>query len=356
MIVALTPPPFTRLLTRAAAAAAVVCLAPMPAQQRGDRLLVCNRAEDTVSIFDPITGGAVATLATGPAPNEVAVSPDGCTAVVTNSRSGVGGRRGADLTVVDVVAARVRSQVQLAGPEAAPLQLHGVTFAPDGRVLASSAATGRTLALDRSARRELAAWRLGRGPTRLIALSPDGSWAAATHPREGAVTFCDLEGLEDRRAPAWQRSVEVGPGAEGIDIHPDTQHAWVASRGDDCLRVIAATTGEVVACFDTGRAPLRVAFTRRGDRALVTCVLGGELMIFDAAQPALLAEVSIHGDRSEQSSLPLDVVSDPDGRRAYVTCARGEFVAVIDLQRAALIDRIDARRGPDGLAYARPDR
>ncbi|MCK5940519.1 MAG: gluconolaconase, partial [Planctomycetes bacterium] len=55
-----------------------------------------------------------------------------------------------------------------------------------------------------------------------------------------------------------------------------------------------------------------------------------------------------------QSSLPLGVVSGADGRRAYVTCARGEFVAVVDLTNGEVVDRIDTRAGPDGVAYARP--
>jgi len=37
-----------------------------------------------------------------------------------------------------------------------------------------------------------------------------------------------------------------------------------------------------------------------------------------------------------------------------VTCARGEFIAIVDLQTGQLIDRIDARKSPNGIAYARP--
>lgn len=55
-----------------------------------------------------------------------------------------------------------------------------------------------------------------------------------------------------------------------------------------------------------------------------------------------------------EDTLSLGVVSGPDARFAYVACARGEFVAVIDLKSAQYIDRIDTRKGPDGIAYARP--
>jgi len=42
----------------------------------------------------------------------------------------------------------------------------------------------------------------------------------------------------------------------------------------------------------------------------------------------------------------------PDGSRAYVACSPDDYVAVIDLRTLEVIGRIDAGRGPDGLAWA----
>lgn len=345
-------PPRSRRALPAALAALGALATSLPSQQRGDRLLVCNRAEDTLSVFDPSTGRELAKLATGPAPNEVAVSPDGRVAVVTNARGGGPGASGPALTVIDVVAARVVRRDRLPRRGAALPAAHGVVIGPGGEVLTTTEADGRLLRIDATGA-AIAAWTTGQRRPRLVALSRDGRTAATTGAPDGTVTFYDLS---PGRAGTRTRTTKFGPDAEGLALHPATQHAWVTSPSADRLCVVSGATGEVLHTFDTGRAPHRVAFTPRGDRALVTCVLGGELMIFDGADPAPLAELSIHGDRSEESSLPLAVVSDPDGRRAYVTCARGEFVAVVDLAAAALVDRIDARRGPDGIAYARPRR
>ena len=42
----------------------------------------------------------------------------------------------------------------------------------------------------------------------------------------------------------------------------------------------------------------------------------------------------------------------PDCSRAYVACSPDDQVAVIDLRTLEVIGRIDAGRGPDGLAWA----
>jgi DNA-binding beta-propeller fold protein YncE len=95
-----------------------------------------------------------------------------------------------------------------------------------------------------------------------------------------------------------------------------------------------------------------IAFTADGSHALVTCAEGGVLQVFDGKTRTLRHEVSIAGDRSEQGSLPMGVTTDDEGLRAYVTCGRGEFVAVIDLMKGELVDRLPARKGCDGIAWA----
>ena len=99
-----------RLATSAALLATLAL--PLAAQRPGDRLLVCNKSADTVSVFDAVTRAEIATLPTGEAPHEIAVSPDGCTAVVTNYGRQ---RAGRTLTILDVPGAAVRGTLRLAG-------------------------------------------------------------------------------------------------------------------------------------------------------------------------------------------------------------------------------------------------
>ncbi len=333
---------------------AALCMTSAAAQRPGDRLLVCNKSAGTLSVFDAVDHREIATLRIGGRPHEVAVSADGRTAVVTDYGAG---RAGSSITVLDVARGeRTRTiELQLAHAdgdgEARFSRPHGVQFASPSEVLVTSEATGHVVLVDVAAGRVQRATPTGQRSSHLVAASPEFGYALISCPVDGTVVRLDLlaaAGAEDHR------SIRVGGGAEGIALHPRSGDLWVAVRDEDALVVVSPQTLAVTARLDTGRLPLRVAFTPDGARALVTCTKSGELMIFDAATRSVVGEVSIHGDRSEASSLPLAVVSDPDARRAYVTCARGEFVAVVDLASAELVGRIDARAGPDGVAYARP--
>ena len=79
-------------LAGAAAIAPLLAQVPAPAAPRApqppfDRLLVANKAEHTLSIFDPAEKRELARLPTGAGPHEVAVAPSGRLAVVTEERA-----------------------------------------------------------------------------------------------------------------------------------------------------------------------------------------------------------------------------------------------------------------------------
>ena len=74
------------LAVRALVAAACLCAsAPAAVAQRGalsgEQLIVLNKSDATASLIDLGTGAVVATMPVGTGPHEVAVSPDGRTAV-----------------------------------------------------------------------------------------------------------------------------------------------------------------------------------------------------------------------------------------------------------------------------------
>ena len=260
----------------------------------GDRLLVCNRAEDTVSLLSPAERREVATLAVAPHPVEVAASPDGHTAAVAS----IGGDgTTATLTIVDVVGAHTRGAISL---PAAPI---GLRFEDPRRVL--------------------------------------------VFVRSGGAMRVDLV-TSEIEAPFTPRGT-VAP-----DQRPHTRERWLVDPESDTLTVLDPRRGPLATPLALGRGAGPVAFSPDGSLAFLACTNSGELMIFDTHRRALVAEVSMHGDRSEQSALPLAVACGADGRFAYVSCARGEFIAVVDLHRREYVDRIDARKGPCGIAYARP--
>ncbi|MCA8976566.1 MAG: hypothetical protein KDC98_17730, partial [Planctomycetes bacterium] len=124
-------------------AALLLCdIAALPAQATCvDRLLVANKAAASVSLFDPATGEELAAVPTGEGPHEIAISPDGRTAVVTNYGARQPGRT---LLVIDIRAATVRKTIELqhtvtpdgGEPEQRPLlRPHGCLFVTPRQVL-----------------------------------------------------------------------------------------------------------------------------------------------------------------------------------------------------------------------------
>ena len=320
----------------------------------GDRIVVCNKFENSVSIFAVAERRELCALATGIRPHEVAVAPDGRTAVVTNY-----GKRsaGGSLTIIDLVELKVRKtfdfQISNSSKERSENMIfrpHGVCFNSDQSAVITCETQSQLVLIDVRTGNRKGIWRTPQQSMHLVTVTQDGLRAAASSFRDDSLVFFDLT-TTNQPIPSM---IKVDKGCEGLAIHPTTGNAWVCNRSANTVSIVSAKTGETVKTLVTGDAPRRIAATADHKLMLVTCLGSGELMVFDAREQQLLFEASMHGDRSEQSSQPLNVVSGPDSRFAYVTCARGEFVAIVDLRSGQYIDRIDTRKGPDGIAYARP--
>ncbi|MFZ2489989.1 MAG: YncE family protein, partial [Thermoanaerobaculia bacterium] len=70
-------------MTRATALAILITMLALPAAA-SDLLLVANKSGHTVDLVDLVSGNSIATLPTGHAPHEIAVSPNGSLAVIAN--------------------------------------------------------------------------------------------------------------------------------------------------------------------------------------------------------------------------------------------------------------------------------
>jgi YVTN family beta-propeller protein len=327
-------------------------LAPLrtaAAQEAAGRLLVVNKGEATLSVVDPVAGTELARIATGVGPHEVAVSPDGRTAVVTN----YGPRaNGSTLTVVDLDRLEAVATIDL-GEQRGP---HGIAWFPDGRrVAVTTEGTGTLSIVDVAARRLEAAIPTGARVSHEVALSADGARAFVANIGSGSVTVIDVA------ARQVLRSVATGAGAEGVAVRPDGREAWVSNRAANTVTVLDAASLEVLAELPSADFPIRVAFTPDGRRALVTNARSAELRVFDVPGRRAVATVPIRAPvveagqqvlAFEGSALPIGVLADPDNRHVYVAAASADVVAVVDLERGAVVRLIAVGREPDGLAWA----
>ncbi|MDH3734805.1 MAG: hypothetical protein OEU54_14855, partial [Gemmatimonadota bacterium] len=96
-------------------------------------LIVANMSDHTATLVDLDRGTVIATLPTGVAPHEIAVTGDGRTAVITNY--GDRGAPGRTLTIVDIPSASVSETVDLSVYE----RPHGVAVLPGDTLVAVTA-------------------------------------------------------------------------------------------------------------------------------------------------------------------------------------------------------------------------
>ncbi len=283
------------------------------------RLVVLAKSGAEMLVIDPDRRAEVARVPVGDGPHEVAISPDGRTAVACN----YGGQRpGNTLTVIDVARAVVIGTISLQGEDVVDgtkkqrswLRPHGIRYLPDGRhVVVTSESTRRLLVVDVPEQRVVSALPTPQQLMHMVALSPDGAIAFCTSIQDGTLAAIPLDG----RQPSV---VTSGDGAEGLAVSVDGRMIWVANRALDEVIVFDTRTLARIATIETAAFPIRVAMTPDGTRALVSCAEAGCVEVFDTASRERVATIDLLGDKTELSPMPIGICIEPEGKRAWIAC------------------------------------
>lgn len=309
-------------------------------------LLVGNKSDDTVWRLSLEDGSRLGEIASGQGPHEIAVSPDGRLAVVTNYGHG---QPGHSLTVIDTAGGRATATIDL-GAHPRP---HGARFLPDGDLLVTTEQSGALLRVDVGAGKVAQAIEVGDGVGHMVALSRDGKVAYVSKIAAGTVARIDVaSGKKTHEAAA-------GEGAEGIEVAPDGS-VWVTNRAADTVTVHDPDTFDKRATLASAGFPIRVVFTPDGRHALVTNATAGTMSVFDAATRSLVATVALkpEGDAFKDTmlgkdALPIGVVADPVEPRVYVAISGADRIAVVDASKWKVVDYWQTGRQPDALGIVR---
>jgi YVTN family beta-propeller protein len=315
-------------------------------------LIVLNKSDGTALLIDLPGGGVAASVPTGEGPHEVAVSPDGRWAVISNY--GTAGAPGHTLTLVDVPRGAVARTVDLA-PHTRP---HGLAWTPDGRWVLVTAETERAVL-----EVETAGWSVrraiptGQQTSHMVAVAPDGRRAYVGNIGGGAVSMLDL------REGRLLRVTQTGAGTEGIAVRPGGGEVWAVNRGANSISVLDPRTLDTLATLPCADFPIRVRFTPDGRLALVTTARSGELHLFDASARRSLGAVrfpldtaraapTLLGDQFANSVVPVGVLPLPGNTLAWVALSAMGEVVEVDLATRSVVRRIAVGREPDGLGFS----
>lgn len=295
-------------------------------------LLVGNKGENSVSFIDLATGRELGRSPTGPAPHEIAISPDGRQAAVV-------AYGGAAIDIFDV-ASRAKLRTIDLSPNRGP---HGIAWLPDGRILATTERSQSLAIVDTGASDRVSAIATGQRGTHMVAVTPDRRRAFTANIADGTVSVLDLAG------GAKLRDINVGGNPEGIALTPDGRTLWVGDLEGARVQAFDAGTFERLAEVRTGPVPIRVLSSPDG-RWIVTSNIGnGSLTVIDAATRTAAREIQLSGEREAGQ---VTIIFSPDGSRLYAAETGRDQVAEVDLASGRVLRRLAAGRNGDGLAIA----
>lgn len=306
-------------------------------------LLVSNQAGDSVWRLSAQNGRQHGEFRTGDSPHEIAVSPDGKRAVVSNYG---GVRSGNTLSVLDLRGGKATTSIDL-GLHSAP---HGLQFLSNDEVVVTTEGSGNLLVVNVDEGRVERVIPIGDGTGHMVVLSEDGRYAYVTKIAKGTISRIDL-----KLGTVLQERV-AGKGAEGLALRPDAAELWVANRDEGTITVHDPITLVVKRRMSSRGFPLRIAFSEDGKRAFVVNSGASELLVIDtgtrlplARVPLARAGLPILDTALGRGALPINIAVDPRQPRAYIAVSGVDRIAVVDTEKWQVVDYWVTGREPGGV-------
>jgi YVTN family beta-propeller protein len=304
-------------------------------------VLVVNQASDTVTLIDLATMEAYRHVAVVGGPHEVAVSPDGKRAMVTNYRKR-GGPAQKTLSLISLPHGDTLETIDL-GEFRAPHDVHWVN---DRQVVVTAEDNQALLLVDVDRGTIERVFETGRDGSHMLALSPDQQRLFSSNMSgAGSVSVFDFQTGEKIR------DVDTGKECEGIGVSPDGRWVWAGNRAADTVSIIDAGSLELVKTLESPGFPYRVEFTPNGRYALVPHARSGTLMVGDVAGQRVVRHIPLGLTQVDQPSTA-GVFPHPDNVHAFVTVRNDNSMLVLNLETGETLARVEVQSSPDGVAWS----
>jgi YVTN family beta-propeller protein len=294
------------------------------------KLLVVSKVENSLAWYDTETGKQLGKATPGRGGAQVAVTPDGKTAFVSDFTD-----LDNTVSVFDVASMKLTGKIKIPsvwGP-------HGMDITRDGELLyVTCEKNGAIAVIDISAGKVINIFRTNMKGPHMLNLSPDDKWLFVANLYAGNISIFDTATGE------LERHVLTGRRPEGMDVSPDGKELWVAGMAVHEMRVIDLTTRTVKDKFPCEGSPVRVRFTPDGKRVLVTCFQVHTVRVFDAETRTLVGTINT-------GHTPHAIEMDPSGKRAFISNGGSNTVSVIDLETLEKTNEFEVLEVPVALAY-----
>ncbi|MEM7534453.1 MAG: cytochrome D1 domain-containing protein [Chloroflexota bacterium] len=291
---------------------------------------VTNRGEATVSVIDLNQQESVATINVGKEPIGIELSADGTIAYVANWDDDT-------LSIIDLASQLELYTINVGdGP-------HRIALTADETKAYIPNWFDNTVSLvDLEARQVIASIAVGDKPYE-IALSSDETMAYVTNRDDNSVSVIDLVNQQE------VATISVGTNAFGISLSQDESTAYVTNWGDDTVSVIDLSSRQEVTTIPVGDKPIDIVLSNDGTIAYVTNLNDNTVSIIDLASQQEITTIGSAG------SEPFNIELLPNGRMVYVTNIDSDSITAIDLTTQEAISSVDVGDKPARFVFS-PDR
>jgi DNA-binding beta-propeller fold protein YncE len=306
-------------------------------------LLVVNQGDSSVSIVDPNSAKAVATIEeklAGVHGHEIAASADGHTAflpIYGSSGVGLPGIDGHEMLVIDVPSREIVSHIDF-GHGVRP---HLAVLDPASGLLYVTTELDNTVTIvDPRSNKIVGSVPTGQPESHMLALSHDGHRGYTANVGPGTISALDMVA---RKTVAV---IPVSGKVQRVAISSDDKSVFTADQTKPQLAVIDAAANRVKTWVPLPGLGYGTAATLDGRWLLVAIPAKNEVAVVNLA--------SMQVDRHiEVANSPQEILIRPDGKIAYVSCVGSGKVAAIDLAQWKVTSLIAAGKGADGLGWAK---
>jgi DNA-binding beta-propeller fold protein YncE len=329
-------------ILRIAACSVLLGAGPVDANTNlGGTVIVVNQASDTVTLVDLTSMQAYRHVPVIGGPHEVAVSPDGQRAMVTNYRKR-GGAVQNTLSLLSLPGGEVAKTIEL-GDYRAPHDVHWVN---DHQVVVTAEDNQALLLVNAESAAIERIYQTGRDGSHMLALSPDQQRLFSSNMGgAGSVSVFNFESGEKIA------DIDTGKECEGIGVSPDGRWVWAGNRAEDTVSIIDANSLELVKTLESPGFPYRVEFTPNGRYALVPHANSGTLMVGDVAGQSVIRHINLALTNVAEPSAA-GVFPHPDNVHAFVTVRNDNSMLVVNLETGETLARVEVQSSPDGVAWS----
>jgi YVTN family beta-propeller protein len=265
---------------------------------------VTNERSGDLTVIDPETSSAVATIALGKRPRGIRSSPDGS-----------------------------QLYIALSGSPISPPGVDVSTLPPPDR-----AADG--IGVVETASLTLTTILKGPSDPEQTSVSRDGRRLYIANEDVGKATVLDIQSGESIA------EFEVGGEPEGVTTSPDGRFVYVTSEEDNLVAVIDTASHQLVKQIPVGARPRDTAFSPDSSRAYVSGENDASVSVVDTSSHTVIRTIRLTGENVR----PMGVAVSPDGRRIFVTTGRGRTVVGIDAVTYEPIGSVEVGVRPWGIA------